>query len=300
MKRGARAGPPRLLAGRFQVVSLCGIGPHGVVHKVYDQKEQLKLKGLKVSCALKIIEPSLLVDKQIDRHHFELVTRLRRRDPPDKRIAMPYEFLELGPLKGYLGEYVEGLTIDHYLASRTLRNDEASNLLREITGAVGRLHEEGIVHGYLHPHNILITDEGRVKITDTGWCNLPLALIAHRYLSPLYHYLAPEFLLNFGCDRRADVYSLGCLAILLLTRIETLGEIPRGFLTRATHPSPEKRFPTVDELAFEFEELVSPIRVRAKKVALPRVEERIRKVLNFVLVLLILAPPTINQFSLLF
>ncbi|MFQ6037376.1 MAG: protein kinase [Candidatus Aminicenantales bacterium] len=108
-------------------------------------------------------------------------------------------------------EYVKGTTMEKILEKeKVLDFDQASEYIIQIADAVNHAHSNKIVHRDLRPSNIIISDEGKVKITDFGtsvWLNnVPYA--STRIGSPPY--MAPEQFMG-KATFRSDIYSIGCI-----------------------------------------------------------------------------------------
>jgi serine/threonine protein kinase/tetratricopeptide (TPR) repeat protein len=162
-------------------------------------------------------------------------------------------------------ELVEGETLAERLRRTRLSTGESMALLRQVCDAIDYAHRQGVIHRDLKPSNILITSEGQVKVVDFGLAVLEARQPDERLtLSGVavgtYDFSAPEQMGAGQVDARADVYSLGVLAYLLLT-----GEVPRGafdppslrrrgvdqgfdnVVLQALQTDPERRFPTVGD-----------------------------------------------------
>ena len=122
-------------------------------------------------------------------------------------------------------EYVaDAMPIRRFVISRRLSTQQRLALFREVCAAVAYGHQQGVFHGYLTPHKVLLDATGSVKVVD--YCNL-LVLGAHDSMSPAIRsrpsridlcFMSPEQLLPAPkIDARADVYSLGAMLYELLT-----------------------------------------------------------------------------------
>lgn len=139
-------------------------------------------------------------------------------------------------------EYIEGRTLDAYLAERPTSRDR-KRLFGELLSAVDYLHQRGIIHNDLKPENILITRANNtLKVIDFGLADSD-AEYALRTLGCTPHYASPELReRRQTVDARSDIYSLGCL----------LGELfphrYRAVVRRAMAECPEQRYADVASL----------------------------------------------------
>jgi serine/threonine protein kinase len=118
-------------------------------------------------------------------------------------------------------EYVNGLSLDRYLAqNKKLSLNTIENILLQILSALSHAHSKGIVHRDIKPQNILVTPEGKVKITDFGIAKaLSSTTITQTGIfmgSP--NYISPEQAEGKKIDGRSDLYSLGVVLFEMLTR----------------------------------------------------------------------------------
>ena len=160
-------------------------------------------------------------------------------------------------------EYCKGGSLDKLLRYGPQPIDRVFNWADTITQTMQLVHEKKIIHHDLKPENLLLTDDGKIKIGDFG--------VANQNIGTIY-YLAPEQILHelqHDIDPRIDIYALGITCVELihgnnpfydLTRQEMLQKkvqhnfIPtdlerwaQEILLRATHPLPEQRFQTMQE-----------------------------------------------------
>jgi serine/threonine protein kinase len=130
----------------------------------------------------------------------------------------------------FLMEFVDGPNLRQVVRSGHLTPREALQIIPQICDALQFAHEEGIVHRYIKPENILLDRKGRVKIADFGIAKIlgqPAegpSLTGAKDVMGTAHYMAPEQVEKPGTvDHRADIYSLGVVLYELLT-----GELPLG------------------------------------------------------------------------
>ncbi len=135
-------------------------------------------------------------------------------------IVGVYDILET-PTENYVVmEYVCGLPLDAYLRYHGhLSVKESVFATRQVLCALHAAHSRGIVHRDVKPGNMLLTTEGRIKMTDFGIARLPgkdSFLMPDRTVGTV-HYVSPEQASGKGVDERSDLYSLGVVMYELLT-----------------------------------------------------------------------------------
>src|SRR6185503_1347107 len=116
-------------------------------------------------------------------------------------------------------EYVEGQGLDSRMRERgPMKLSEVAPLVAQIASALDHLHARGIVHRDVKPGNVLVTAEGRVKITDFGIARSEdpgATLDTDVYGTP--YYMAPEQIQGRPVDARTDVFALGVVVYEMLT-----------------------------------------------------------------------------------
>ena len=170
--------------------------------------------------ALKIPHPQL----ESDVVFFE---RFKREEEMGQRLDHPNVVKVLKPREKsrmYIAmEYVDGRSLRSIIQSDAPLTDErALDIARQVTGALGYLHANGVVHRDIKPENILLTAEERVKILDFGIAldeskrRLTWAGLSETIGTP--DYMAPEQIGGRRGDARTDVYAVGIMLYEMLTK----------------------------------------------------------------------------------
>jgi CheY-like chemotaxis protein len=215
----------RVLAGRYEIIEVIGQGGMGTVYRARDRElgEELAVKSVRADLIGK--DPTI-----VERLKQEM--RLTRKIS-HRNVVRAYD---LGEWQGtyYLTmEYVKGVTVQDLLDMQG-RLSVASTLAigAQLADALAVAHQEGVIHRDIKPRNLLVDDEGVLKVMDFG-----LARLAER-TSDLTHggfvvgtprYMAPEQLVGGDVDGRSDLYSVGVVLYECLT-----GRLPVDAATPAT------------------------------------------------------------------
>ncbi len=115
-------------------------------------------------------------------------------------------------------EFIQGLTLEQLTRGQPVPVEKALDLVQQIAEALDYAHQQQIVHRDIKPANILVTRDGRAKITDFGIAKLETAKFTQTGLvlgTPAY--MSPEQLTAKPVDARSDIFSLGAILYELLT-----------------------------------------------------------------------------------
>ncbi len=176
--------------------------------------------------AIKILPPGAARDgESIDRFRTEAKAMARLIHP---NIPAVYDF-DVSAGYCYLAmEFIDGPNVHQLIARNELTPNLTFHLLAQVCDALHFAHQRGIVHGDIKPSNLLVTQEGTVKLADFGLAQL----VEHGnrpadQYAPMGtpEYAAPELWQpGVVMDHRADLYSLGCVFFEMLTGAPPQGE----------------------------------------------------------------------------
>ncbi len=111
--------------------------------------------------------------------------------------------------------FLGGGDLDQTITKCPLSPRRATKILEQVSGAVGHIHEAGLVHRDLKPTNIVLTSRGKAKVVDFGLCDKPMPDQGDVLGTPIY--MSPEQAVGSLVDHRSDVYSLGATLYEMLT-----------------------------------------------------------------------------------
>ena len=197
--------------GRYEIIRSIGEGGMANVYLGYDTI-------LDRNVAIKILRGDLSNDEKF-------VRRFQREALSASSLAHPnivemYDVGEDDNIYYIVMEYVEGKTLKQLLKKRgSLTLSEAIDIMLQITDGMAHAHNSYIIHRDLKPQNIMIKDDGQIKITDFG---IAMALNATQLTQTnsvmgSVHYLPPEQASGKGCTIKSDIYSMGIIFYELLT-----------------------------------------------------------------------------------
>ncbi len=203
----------RVLDGRYRIDSRIARGGMATVYAAHDIR-------LDRPCAVKVMHTDLGDD-----HDF--AGRFVREAHAAARLSHPnvVSVSDQGDDHGRLFlvmEHVPGRTLRDVMRDETpMPPARALALLEPILLALAEAHRSGIVHRDVKPENVLIADDGRIKVADFGLARAFDANTTHTATGGLLigtvSYLAPELIVNGKADPRSDVYAAGVLLYEMLT-----------------------------------------------------------------------------------
>ena len=170
---------------------------------------------------------------------------LGRLDHPN--VVRAFDADQVGDLLYIVMEYVAGRDLEQLLRDRgPLPPAEVAAYMAQAALGLGHAHDRGIVHRDVKPTNLILSEEGQVKVLDLGLGALWKRTVRRRSRPPpatpsgLSHYMSPEQADAGDVDGRSDLYSLGCTMYELLTgRIPFPGETVVECLTRRARGNPD-------------------------------------------------------------
>ena len=272
---------------RYQIIKTIGEGGMANVYLAYDTI-------LDRNVALKVLRGDLANDEKF-------VRRFQREALAASSLSHPniVEMYDVGEDDGQyyiVMEYVEGKTLKQLIKKRgALTVSEVVDIMLQLTDGLAHAHESYIIHRDIKPQNILIMENGLVKITDFG---IAIAMNAAQLTQTnsvmgSVHYLPPEQANGKGATVKSDIYSLGILMYELLTgTIPFKGEnaveialkqmkeplpdvtienpdIPQSIeniLLRATAKNPKNRYKNVREMYDDLKTSLDESRKNEKRI----------------------------------
>ena len=217
--------------GRYEVQATIGTGAYSRVARGYDP-----LIGRYV--AIKLFSPSLAQGQARERFFRE--ARVVGQISHPSIVALHDMGIEESRSTPYLiMDLVEGQSLEQIIAKGSLPFQRACAWAAEMAKALGVAHRKGIIHGDVKPANILISAEGRVKVTDFGMARLANhdTLAAPLLGTPAYW--CPEQILGKTQDSRSDLFSFGVVFYEMLTGVNPFAaESLQGICSRVLSSSP--------------------------------------------------------------
>ena len=228
------AHPARL--GKYQVTGVLGKGAMGIVYKGFDP-------DIGREVALKTLRSGSAIDAEGD---VPAADRFRNEARAGGRLQHPgivgvYDFGHDAGVDFIAMEYVRGHTLSRYLAEVSagtliIDDDDVLSVMGQLLEALHHAHELGVWHRDIKPSNLILTPEGKLKISDFGIARIEsveLTQVASLIGTPMY--MAPEQFLAQPIDRRVDVYASGVVLYQLLVGRAPFTGPPDALMYQVVH-----------------------------------------------------------------
>src|SRR5690242_3810528 len=225
-------GPGRVIANRYEILELLGEGGMGAVFKAMDRQ-------LERLVALKVIRPELAGNPQVLRRFKQEL--LLARQVTHKNVIRIFDLGVADGLHFITMDFVQGRDLNALMEDRRFTPEETVKIIRQVAEALDAAHTESVIHRDLKPHNIMLTDNGKVYVMDFGLArsveNSGLTRTGALLGTPTY--MSPEQAKGTAVDFRSDLFSVGVILYEMLT-----GEVPykadtvMGMLLKRTQELP--------------------------------------------------------------
>ena len=164
-----------------------------------------------------------------------------------------YDVYELDDGFAVVEEFIAGMDLRESLGAGLYDYSGARSVIRQVCRALAVLHENGFVHRDVKPENVMIADDGTVKLIDFDACRAYSSVkSADTQILGTIGYAPPE---QFGVaqsDSRSDIYAVGVLLNVMLTGVHPSESIARGragrIIRKCTRINPDERFRDVEKL----------------------------------------------------
>ncbi len=205
----------KIINDRYKIIDLIGEGGMANVYLAFDLI-------LKRNVAIKVLRGDLSEgDMFIKRFRREALAATALNHP---NIVQVYDIGEEGGKYYIVMEYVKGINLKQLLSKRKhVSVSEVIDISKQLTQALAHAHSKQVIHRDIKPHNVLIQQDGTIKITDFGIAvtlNATLLTQTNSIMGSV-HYLPPEQISGNVANVQSDMYSVGILMYELVT-----GELP--------------------------------------------------------------------------
>ena len=199
------------LDGRYEIREIIGVGGMAVVYKAYDNIDDRIV-------AIKILKEEFLANEEFRRRFKNESKAIAVLSHPN--IVKVYDVSFGDRLQYIVMEYIEGITLKEYIEQQKVINwKEAVHFTTQILRALQHAHDKGIVHRDVKPQNIILLQNGNIKVTDFGIARFSRGETRTMTESAIgsVHYISPEQARGEITDDKADIYSVGVVLYEMIT-----------------------------------------------------------------------------------
>lgn len=255
------------LSDRYEILSKVG---EGGMSDVYKAKDHILSRFV----AIKVLKQEFSEDSSF-------VTKFRAEAQSAAGLEHPniVNIYDVGSENGLyyiVMEYVEGITLKTYIEKKgQLSFKESASIAIQVARGIEAAHNKNIIHRDIKPQNIIISTDGKVKVTDFGIAKATSSNTISSDVMGSVHYASPEQARNGFVDGRSDIYSLGIVMFEMVTgRVPFDGDttvavalqhlqeeiarpsiyapdLPISFekiILKCTQKTPDRRYQTIEEL----------------------------------------------------
>ena len=207
-------GGARVLAGRYELGRMIGRGGMAEVYAAHDAL-------LDREVAVKVLRERFREDEAFTARFHDEARHVARLAHPNLVVVFDTGTEDAQPF--IVMERIRGRTLQQAMDAGGLTEDRALQVAADVCGALGYAHDHGIVHRDVKPGNVMLAEDGSVKVTDFGIARAmsdETVTVTAAVLGTAA-YLSPEQAQGRRVDARSDLYSLGVVLYELLT-----GKVP--------------------------------------------------------------------------
>ena len=203
------------LDGRYEIKEIIGVGGMANVYKAYDSIDD------------RVVAVKILRDEHMEND--ELLRRFRNESKAIAVLSHPnivkvYDVSFNEDIQYIVMEHIDGITLKEYIEQqKVLRWKEAVHFAVQILRALQHAHDKGIVHRDIKPQNIMLLEDGTIKVADFGIAKFARAsqhTVTDKAIGSV-HYISPEQAKGELSDEKSDIYSVGVMLYEMTT-----GELP--------------------------------------------------------------------------
>ncbi len=198
-----------VIGGRYEIQELIGTGGMSDVYRAKDNK-------LNRNVAVKVL-------KQEFSENRDFVSKFRREAEAAANLMHPnivtvYDVGEENGISYIVMELVDGYTLKQYIEKKSRLNiRETISIAIPIASGIEAAHNNGIIHRDIKPQNVIISQDGKVKVTDFGIAKTTTSNTISSNVMGSVHYTSPEQARGGFSDEKSDIYSLGITLFEMVT-----------------------------------------------------------------------------------
>ncbi len=239
------------LEGRYELLELIGFGGMAIVFKAYDIAEDKHV-------AIKILKDEYLSNDDFKRRFRNESKAIAVLSHPS--IVKVFDVNFSDNIQYIVMEYIDGITLKEYIGQQgTVKWKEAVHFTVQILRALQHAHDNGIVHRDVKPQNVMLLEDGTIKVMDFGIARFAREngkTMSDKAIGSV-HYISPEQAKGDATDEKTDIYAAGVIMYEMLTgKVPFDGESAVSIAIKQMQIDPERPRTINPEIPVGLEEII--------------------------------------------
>lgn len=239
------------LEGRYEILELTGFGGMAMVFKAYDIVDEKNV-------AIKILKDEYLANDDFKRRFRNESKAIALLSHPSIVKVLDVNFDD--NIQYIVMEYIDGITLKEYIEQQgAVKWKEAVHFTVQILRALQHAHDNGIVHRDVKPQNVMLLEDGTIKVMDFGIARFAREngkTLSDKAIGSV-HYISPEQAKGDVTDEKTDIYSVGVIMYEMLTgKVPFDGDTPVSIAIKQMQIDPERPRAMNPEIPVGLEEVI--------------------------------------------
>lgn len=239
------------LEGRYEILELIGFGGMAIVFKAFDRLENKYV-------AVKILKDEFLQNDDFKRRFRNESKAIALLSHPGIVKVSDVNFSD--NIQYIVMEYIDGITLKEYIEQQgSVRWKEAVHFTVQILRALQHAHDNGIVHRDVKPQNVMLLEDGTIKVMDFGIARFAREngkTLSDKAIGSV-HYISPEQAQGDNTDERTDIYAVGVILYEMLTgKVPFDGDTPVSIAIKQMQQEPQRPTLLKADIPIGLEEII--------------------------------------------
>lgn len=239
------------LEGRYEIMELVGFGGMAIVFKAYDLLSKRYV-------AVKILKDEYLQNEDFKRRFRNESKAIALLSHPNIVKVLDVNFSD--SIQYIVMEYIDGITLKEYIEQqKSVKWKESVHFTVQILRALQHAHDNGIVHRDIKPQNVMLLEDGTIKVMDFGIARFAREngkTLSDKAIGSV-HYISPEQAQGAPTDEKTDIYAVGVILFETLTgKVPFDGDTPVSIAIKQMQIEPIRPTAINPEIPLGLEEII--------------------------------------------